>query len=120
MNDVAVETVLAGRITTGSLVASGERVLELLRERPAPIELLDVSRATALDVSLLRAAGRILKALQSEGLREVLVVTQMRSARMLALALGFGGGMSIRVFATREEAIRYIDMCEKPRPRQER
>lgn len=104
-----VETVYQGKIETVMIEQVQRDLLPLLRSLGGGADwLVDTSGITQLKPAPSAATSGFFKAFRAAGGRRVAAVVTSGGVRMIASALAFAMAQDLKVFATREEALRYL------------
>lgn len=103
-----VETVYQGKIETVMIEQVQRDLLPLLRSLGGADWLVDTSGITQLKPAPSAATSGFFKAFRAAGGRRVAAVVTSGGVRMIASALAFAMAQDLKVFATREEALRYL------------
>ncbi len=105
----AIELRMHGHITSDQVASARDGLGAFLgAERPL-VAFFDTTAVSGFDPSLTSAARGLLEALREAGVMTSLAVAPNRLVRMMGSALALGGGLSMRFFGDRAEALAQLD-----------
>ena len=103
-----VETVYQGKVETEMVEQVQRELLPLVRSLGGADWLVDTTGVTRLKPAPPSATSGFFKAFRAAGGRRVAAVVTSSGVRMIASALAFALAQDLKVFATRDEALRYL------------
>lgn len=103
-----VETVYQGKVETAMVEQVQRDLLPLVRSMGGADWLVDTTGVTHLKPAPPSATSGFFAAFRAAGGRRVAAVVTSSGVRMIASALAFALAQDLKVFATRDEALRYL------------
>lgn len=108
-----MDLVWTGYITGASCGHYPAQLERMLASRRIDYAIFDALAVTGFSADSRVPGGRLLVACKAAGARRVMVVTDSSAIRMIGSTVALAMGMSIRFFATREEAFVAIERHER-------
>jgi CheY-like chemotaxis protein len=108
-----IDLLWTGYITGASCGHYPEQLERMLASRRITYAIFDALGVTGFSADSRVPGGRLLAVCKSAGARRVMVVTDSSAIRMIGSTVALATGMSVRFFASREEAFEAIDRHER-------
>jgi hypothetical protein len=103
-----IDLVWTGYITAQSCGHYPAQLERMLAQRRIDYAIFDALGVTGFSADSRVPGGRLLAVCKAAGARRVMVVTDSSAIRMIGSTVALATGMSIRFFATRDEAFQAI------------
>jgi hypothetical protein len=103
-----IETSYSGKIELAMIEQLRRDIEPLLRLYPGADWLIDTTHATGIKPAPSNVSNGMLETFQSLGGRRIAAVITSSPMRMLGSALAFGSKADIKLFGSRDEALRYL------------
>lgn len=103
-----IGTVFSGHITKQVSNDMLREFVEALKQHPATHWIADTTRVTSFDVKIAPTAGAWHTAFKAQGGHTLITIASNAAVRVIGSSLGFATGMSSKMVASMEEALRLL------------
>lgn len=108
MHPGVVEFVYSGAITEEMLDSALRRYQALTRSENPNVHFVDTLGVESIPPTLGKMLGTVLDEFRERGGKHVIMVASDRMNQMLGSSMGFGAGIQVAIFQTRNEAITHL------------